>query len=214
MHTRETFIESALAGIAEGLRTCFADAQPARAMPCTTEAAQDELLDAEARARSIALMRVNHAGEVAAQALYNGQALFARNATTRRHLLAAADDEHDHLAWCIQRIAELGGSQSRLTPLWYAGSFAIGALAGVVGDERSLGFIEETEKQVEAHLEDHLQRLPENDRRSREILEQMSLDEAAHGAAAAARGAVPVPQPGRLLMQFGGAVLRQVAQIM
>jgi ubiquinone biosynthesis monooxygenase Coq7 len=171
-------------------------------------------MSADERENSIRLMRVNHAGEVTAQALYNGQALFARSAETLEHLLAAAEEEHDHLAWCAQRLEELGGKPSTLTPLWYAGGFLMGAVAGLSGDTRSLGFIEETEAQVGAHLADHMSRLPAKDARSREILEQMAADEARHGAAAAAEGALPVPDLGRRLMGLGGSILRQVAQVL
>ena len=166
-------------------------------------------------AASIRLMRVNHAGEVAAQALYNGQAVFARSAATQRHLLAAAEEEYDHLAWCAQRIAELGGTPSRIAPLWYAGSFRYrrcGLRSQVI--DVVFGFIEETESQVEAHLNDHLQKLPEADKRSQEILKQMSADEARHGAQAHAAGSEPVPEVGRRLMRLGGSILRQVAQVL
>jgi len=215
MPERESLLETALAGIAEGLRTCFADARPVRAMPADPAAdVADSELSREERERSIGLMRVNHAGEVAAQALYNGQALFARSSATLSHLVAAAEDEHDHLAWCAQRLEELGGAPSRLTPLWYAGGYLIGALAGLGGDQRSYGFIEETELQVEAHLEDHISRLPSRDSRSREILEQMAADEIRHGTAAAQRGAIEVPAVARRLMSLGGSILRQVAQVL
>jgi len=138
-------------------------------------------------------MRVNHAGEVAAQALYQGQALTAKDGAVTDALRHAADEEMDHLAWCEQRLTELDGRTSLLNPLWYAGSFAIGALAGVLGDRTSLGFITETEKQVESHLRDHLERLPAADQRSRAILEQMRHDEIQHGAAAASLGGEELP---------------------
>ena len=214
MQAPEILVEQLLASASEALRTCFAEATPRRPLPATTPVADDAALDGEACAHSVRLMRVNHAGEVAAQALYNGQAVFARSAQTREHLLDAAEEEYDHLAWCAQRLEELGGSPSRLTPLWYAGSFLVGAAAALAGDQRSLGFIEETESQVEAHLEDHLAKLPAKDQRSREILQQMSLDEARHGAEASARGAQPVPEAGRRFMQFGGSILRHFAQVL
>jgi ubiquinone biosynthesis monooxygenase Coq7 len=215
MSERESLLESALAGAAEGLRTCFAEPRPGRPIP--TKAPRGSLepqMSSAERGHSIALMRVNHAGEVAAQALYNGQALFARSTETLAHLLAAAEEEHDHLAWCAQRLDELGGKPSRLTPLWYAGGYVIGALAGLGGDERSHGFIEETEIQVEAHLADHLNKLPHCDIRSRAILEQMAADESRHGSEAAALGAVPVPDLARGLMNLGGSILRQLAQVL
>lgn len=210
----QILFERLVAGAAEGMRTCFSEAAPRRGNPADVHADDAAQLDAQTRARSIRLMRVNHAGEVAAQALYNGQAVFARTAQTQQHLLDAAEEEYDHLAWCAQRIEELGGKPSHLTPLWYAGSFVLGAAAALAGDRNSLGFIEETEAQVEAHIDDHLQRLPESDRRSREILQQMSVDEARHGAEAGALGADPVPEVGRRLMRFGGSILRQVAQVL
>jgi ubiquinone biosynthesis monooxygenase Coq7 len=214
MFRPDSLLERLLAGAAEGMRTCFAEAAPKRPSPAVSSAVDDAAMDADERRQSIRLMRVNHAGEVAAQALYNGQTLFARNVQTQQHLLDAAEEEYDHLAWCAQRIEELGGTPSRLTPVWYAGSFLIGAAAALAGDRRSFGFIEETEAQVEAHLEDHMSRLPEADRRSREILQQMSEDEARHGAEAAQRGAEAVPEIGRRLMRFGGSILRQVAQVL
>ncbi|HMB73077.1 MAG TPA: 2-polyprenyl-3-methyl-6-methoxy-1,4-benzoquinone monooxygenase [Gammaproteobacteria bacterium] len=214
MHKRETLLETALAGAGEALRTCFAEPRARRPLPAAEAGdAHGAELDAAAQRCSIRLMRVNHAGEVAAQALYNGQALFARAPETLEHLIAAAEEENDHLAWCAQRLAELGGSPSRLTPLWFAGSFCIGALAGMAGDRRSLGFISETETQVEAHLEDHLRRLPDADIRSRRILERMAAEESQHGAAATARGADAVPALGTRLMHLGGSILRQVAQV-
>jgi len=213
MRKRETLPDTAVAGAAEALRTCFAEPRAGRPAPHPAGDADQAALDAADTRRSIALMRVNHAGEVAAQALYNGQALFARSPRTREHLIAAAEEEHDHLAWCAQRLRELGGSPSRLTPLWFAGSYCIGVLAGLAGDGRSLGFIMETETQVEAHLEDHLHRLPSTDIRSREILERMAVEESQHGAAAQSRGAESVPEIGKRLMRLGGCILRQVAQV-
>jgi len=214
MHSPENMLDRLISGASEGLRTCFSAAAANRPCPADTPRDADAGLDTQARSTSIRLMRVNHAGEVAAQALYNGQALFARSPETQQHLLAAAEEEFDHLAWCSERISELGGSPSRLTPFWYAGSFVVGTIAALAGDARSLGFIEETEAQVEAHLDDHLGRLPEADERSREILRQMSADEARHGADAASRGAEPVPEFARHLMRLGGSVLRQVAQVL
>jgi ubiquinone biosynthesis monooxygenase Coq7 len=145
-------------------------------------------------------MRVNHAGEVAAQALYHGQALLARDPGTRDMLLRAAREEADHLAWCEQRIHELGGRTSVLNPLFYAGSFAIGALAAAVNDKLSLGFVSETERQVEQHLEDHLEKLPAADKSSRAVLESMKHDEVHHGAAARAAGGAELPEPVKAIM--------------
>jgi ubiquinone biosynthesis monooxygenase Coq7 len=164
-------------------------------------------LDDAARRHAAGLMRINHAGEVSAQALYHGQALTARNPQTRQHLLEAAREEQDHLRWCEERLKELGDQPSRLQPLWYAGSFAIGALAGAAGDRWSLGFVNETEKQVAEHLGEHLQQLPETDNRGRAILETMRKDEQRHGEQARDAGGEALPPPVRGLM-------RQVAKLM
>jgi ubiquinone biosynthesis monooxygenase Coq7 len=154
------------------------------------------------RSESVRLMRVNHAGEVAAQALYQGQALTARDAGVAAALHHAAAEENDHLAWCELRLRELQGRTSALNPLWYAGSFAIGALAGALGDGPSLGFVAETERQVEAHLRGHMQRLGSADPRSRAILEQMTHDEMRHGAHAASLGGEALPIPIRAAMRM------------
>jgi ubiquinone biosynthesis monooxygenase Coq7 len=158
------------------------------------------LSDADRR-HSAGLMRVNHVGEVCAQALYQAQSQFARSAATRQQFLLAGQEELDHLAWTAQRLDELGARPSLLNPLWYAGSYVMGAVAAKLGDASSLGFVVETERQVEAHLSSHLNLLPEQDVRSRAIVAQMRDDEIAHGAAAKAMGAKDVPAPVRLLMQ-------------
>jgi ubiquinone biosynthesis monooxygenase Coq7 len=145
-------------------------------------------------------MRVNHAGEVAAQALYHAQALFARDPEVREFMLNAAREETDHLAWCETRLRELGGRPSVLKPLWYAGSFGIGTLAALLGDRASLGFVAETERQVEGHLRGHLDRLPSADARSRAIVEAMRHDEAGHGHQAQSAGGARLPGPVRDLM--------------
>ncbi|MEW6169881.1 MAG: 2-polyprenyl-3-methyl-6-methoxy-1,4-benzoquinone monooxygenase [Pseudomonadota bacterium] len=171
-------------------------------------AATDAALDDASRRHVAGLMRVNHAGEVAAQALYHGQALVARREDTRRQLLAAAREEQDHLRWCEQRLHELGDTPSRLQPLWYAGSFAIGAVAGLAGDRWSLGFIDETERQVSEHLSEHLRRLPPEDARSRAILERMREDEERHGRDARAAGGRELPQPVKRLMRRVAGVMK------
>jgi ubiquinone biosynthesis monooxygenase Coq7 len=153
-------------------------------------------------------MRVNHAGEVAAQALYQGQALVARDPRVRDHLLSAAREEQDHLAWCEERLAELGEQPSRLQNLWYAGSFAIGATAGLAGDRLSLGFVEETEKQVSEHLDEHLRKLPRGDARSHAILKAMRNDEARHGREAREAGARSLPAAVRNLMRRAAQVMK------
>jgi ubiquinone biosynthesis monooxygenase Coq7 len=171
---------------------------------------ETELPRAE-RQRSARLMRVNHAGEVAAQALYQGQALTARLGDVRGRMERAAAEENDHLDWCAQRVGELGGHLSYVNPLWYVGSFAIGAAAGAIGDKWSLGFVAETEKQVVEHLDDHLQRLPQTDLKSRAVLEQMKLDEAHHGAGARAAGGAELPGPVRGLMRLTSSIMTGTA---
>jgi len=168
-------------------------------------------LDDAHRRRSAGLMRVNHTGEVCAQALYSGQAAVARDETTRRQLLAAAQEETDHLVWCADRLDALQSRPSLLNPLWYAGSFAIGAAAALVSDKVSLGFVVETERQVEAHLGEHLQKLPDTDERSRAVVVQMQADEARHGELARRAGGIELPQPIPALMKFASAVMKTVA---
>ncbi len=194
-------LEHLLVAADQALRSLFAPSQAARPFPspATSDLGASKLTDSEKR-QSAALMRVNHAGEVSAQALYHGQALFARDNANRDMLLRAAREEADHLAWCEQRIQELGGRTSVLNPLFYAGSFAIGALAAAVNDKVSLGFVSETERQVEKHLEDHLAKLPPADRNSRAVLESMKHDEIHHGEAARAAGGADLPEPVKALM--------------
>jgi len=192
----------------QGLRAVAADTPPQR--PSPADLVVDAPLTGDEREAAARLLRVNRAGEIAAQALYSAQALFARDAATADQLRRAASEEHDHLAWCTARLRELGGRPSRLDPIWYLGSSAVGALAGLAGDRVSLGFVAETERQVEAHLEDHLGRLPANDAKSRAILEAMAEDEQRHGSAAAAAGD-PIREPFRSFMHVGGEFLRRVA---
>jgi 3-demethoxyubiquinol 3-hydroxylase len=172
---------------------------------------EESALDDAERLESGRLMRVNHSGEIAAQALYQGQALTARDSAVAGAMRQAAAEEIDHLAWCEQRLQELNGRTSVLNPLWYAGSFAIGALAGTLGDRTSLGFLAETEKQVEAHLRDHQDRLPAADHRSRSIVDQMTHDEAAHGAKAASLGADQLPFALRWAMRLTARVMTRSA---
>ena len=169
-----------------------------------------ELHDAERR-HAAGLMRINHVGEVCAQGLYFGQAAVARDPETREHLLEAAQEETDHLAWCGDRLQELHSRPSLFNPLWYAGSYTLGALAGLRGDGWSLGFVVETEHQVEAHLEEHLQTLPEADLRSREILKVMKADEARHAEHAEQAGARLLPQPIPSLMAAVSQLMKAVA---
>jgi ubiquinone biosynthesis monooxygenase Coq7 len=192
-----------------GLRTLLAPAHSARAVPGAALAEPE--MTAPERQVAAALMRVNHSGEICAQALYQGQALTARNATARAALEKAAVEETDHLAWTAQRIEELGGRASVLNPLWYAGSFALGAAAGFLGDKWNLGFLAETERQVEGHLEGHLDRLPAQDEKSRAIVNEMKVDEARHARTAVDHGAAELPEPVKLAMKLGSRVMTRTA---
>jgi len=171
---------------------------------------ETRLAPGEAR-RSAALMRVNHVGEVCAQALYTAQALATRDPVLRAHFERASDEESDHLAWTAERLRELGDRPSLLNPLWYAGAFAFGLLAGRLGDRVSLGFVVETERQVEAHLQSHLDRLPPGDHASRAIVAQMKDDEAAHAALAQQAGAAALPAPAKTLMRAAAKVMTTTA---
>ena len=191
-----------------GLRTVFARPHAARLYPGTeAEAALNET----EREHAAILMRVNHVGEVCAQALYAGQSLTTKNEAVRAEFAQAAKEETDHLAWCEQRITELGGRKSLLNPLWFGGAFAMGAVAGLLGDKWNLGFLAETERQVEAHLDGHLQQLPETDAKSRAIVEQMKTDEARHAQTAVDHGGAPLPQPVKWAMQLAANVMRKTA---
>jgi ubiquinone biosynthesis monooxygenase Coq7 len=188
-----------------GLRTVFS-AAPARRPEPGAGLPEADLADAE-RDLGAALMRVNHTGEVCAQALYQGQLLTARDPGTRAVLSRAADEEMDHLAWTRSRIEALGGRTSVLDPLFYAGAFTLGALSGVAGDRWNLGFLAETERQVESHLEGHLERLPAADARSRAVLERMRDEEATHAETAIAQGGAELPAPVRLAMRLAAKVM-------
>ena len=200
---QETPIDNLLVSVDRALRSVFATPAAARPIPrpARSEGVGDQALSKADKRTAASLMRVNHAGEVAAQALYHGQAAFARRPEVRDMLLQAAREEADHLAWCDQRLRELDSRPSVLGPLWYAGSFAIGAAAAVVSDAVSLGFVSETERQVEGHIDSHLDKLPPEDARSRAVLEQMRSDEMAHGAAARAAGGVELPPPVQTAMR-------------
>jgi ubiquinone biosynthesis monooxygenase Coq7 len=173
--------------------------------------ARDEGLTEPERAHAAALMRVNHVGEVCAQALYEGQSLAARDPRTRASLAQAADEERDHLAWCAGRIDELGGRASLLNPLWYAGSFALGVAASTFGDRWNLAFLAETERQVEAHLNGHLAELAPHDRKTRMIVEAMREDEARHRETAVRLGAAELPLPIRAAMRAASKVMTTVS---
>ncbi len=182
--------------------------------PCPAPAGPGAALDPAQRRLSGALMRVNHVGEVCAQALYEAQALATKDPALRTHFTAAARDEADHLAWTQQRLEELGDRPSLLNPLWYAGAFCIGLAAGRASDRLSLGFVVETERQVEAHLAGHLQRLPEGDAASRAIVAQMQADETRHAHDAEQAGALPLPAPVRGLMRAAAKVMTTTAHYM
>ena len=199
-------LDRLLAEADTALRVLAAPAQAARPAP-NDEVAARPRLDGPQRVLSSRLMRINHSGEVAAQALYRGQALLARDPALRDELRRAAGEEHDHLAWCEQRLTALGGRLSRFNPLWYAGSFLLGAAASLAGDRVSLGFLAETERQVEGHITDHLARLPEADSASRAVLTRMRDEEAGHGSQAMERGGVPLPAPVRRAMWLSSRVM-------
>lgn len=202
-------IDRLIIGFDRALRTLFAPAHTARPVP------GDELpeasLNPEERRHTAALMRINHVGEVCAQALYQGQALVSRNDSIREALGEAARQEEEHLAWTERRIAELGGRKSLLNPLWYSGALGIGILAGKLGDDWNLGFLAETERQVEAHLAGHLERLSSEDRKSWFILEQMKRDEIEHADTALRLGARELPMPVKLAMKLTARVMTGTA---
>ena len=202
-------LDSLITEFDKGLRTVFAPAHAARPTPAAA-VAEAQLPDAERR-RAAALMRVNHCGEVCAQALYQGQALSSDNPATVAALAQAAREELDHLAWSEQRVAELGGRTSLLNPLWYAGSLAMGFCAGRLGDQWNLGFLAETEHQVEAHLEGHLTRLDERDARTRAVVSAMRDDEARHAATARELGAAELPAPVEQAMRAVAGVMTRVS---
>lgn len=198
-----------LADAQNALETIAGSPLAARPNPSTDQA--DMVLDDAERRHAAGLMRINHVGEVCAQALYVGQAAVARDPQTRAQLQAAAQEETDHLAWCADRLRELDSRPSLLNPVWYAGSYAIGLLAGLRGDGWNLGFVVETERQVEAHLDEHLETLPPADARSRAILTVMKADEARHAEDAEAAGARILPQPLPTLMAAASKVMKTVA---
>lgn len=189
----------------KGLRTLFSQAHSARPYPDAE--LHDAPLDAAEKKHAAALMRVNHTGEICAQALYQGQALTARDPQVQRRLELAAQEETEHLAWTAKRVHELGGHLSVLNPLWYSGSLAMGAVAGLLGDKWNLGFLAETERQVGEHLQSHLQELPTQDEKSRAIVQQMYVDETAHADMAVELGGAPLPGPVQFVMHLNGRVM-------
>lgn len=209
-YRRETLFDRLVSHFDPALRTLSGITSAARPYPA---AGQLETVTDKAEQREVCeLMRVNHAGEVSAQALYQGQALTARDPGTREAMNQAAREEADHLAWCATRLEELGGRPSLLNPFWYAGSFAMGAIAGLAGDRTSLGFLAETERQVVDHLESHLARLPNGDARTRAILRQMASDEANHRDMAVRAGGRRLPLPITRLMSFASRVMTRTAR--
>lgn len=198
-----------LSNLDQALRVVFAP-PPRGTAPSPAGDIDDIAFDEASRRHAAGLMRINHTGEVCAQALYAGQAAAARTDKVRLEMEEAAREEEDHLAWCAERLEELDSRPSLLNPLWYAGSFTIGAVAGLAGDEWSLGFVEATERQVEAHLDDHLDTLPPGDERSRAIVRQMKEDEARHADMAVAQGARSLPPPVQGLMAVTAGVMKAI----
>jgi len=205
-----TPLDRILIRIDEALRLSAGTA-PSASRPNPAADLPDLELEVATRQHVAGLMRVNHAGEICAQALYAGQAATARDPAVRESMQQAADEEIDHLSWCESRLDELSSRPSVLNPLWYAGSFAIGALAGLAGDKWSLGFMRETEIQVEAHLQQHIERLPAEDARSQAILDQMKTDEAEHARMAEEAGAIELPRPIRSAMAFTAGIMKTLA---
>ena len=203
------FSEQFITAFDAGLRTLFATAHSARPRPDAD--LEEPALDDASKHHAAALMRINHVGEVCAQALYSGQAITSKNPQLVKALQHAAAEETDHLAWCEARINELGGRKSLLNPLWYAGSFTLGAVAGALGDKWNLGFLVETENQVAAHLQNHLQQLSNADIKTRTIVNQMQQDEAAHASKANALGASELPAPIKAGMKIASKIMTKTA---
>jgi ubiquinone biosynthesis monooxygenase Coq7 len=208
-NARMSVIDRAISEFDRALRSLAGVGQAVRPSPAS-DIGETPLSDAE-RTHAAALMRVNHVGEICAQALYQGQALTARDEHTRRELEQAAREEQDHLAWSAERIAELDGRPSLLNPLWYAGAFAMGAAAGAFGDRWNLAFLAETERQVEEHLSGHLEKLPANDQRTRGVVAAMRSEEAKHRETALRLGAAELPAPVRLAMRAAARIMTTVA---
>ncbi len=203
-------LDKAIAVLDMGLRTVFSNAVASRPYPVSEMTSDSTLTDRE-RKHAAALMRVNHVGEVCAQALYSGQALVSRDPANVEALKQASHDEVDHLAWCEQRINELGGRKSLLNPLWFGASFGLGVAAGLLGDKWNLGFLAETEHQVSAHLQSHLQALPAQDHVSRTIVSQMKIDEQQHAKTAEQLGGAVLPAPVKRVMKLASTVMTRTA---
>ncbi|MFT5643356.1 MAG: ubiquinone biosynthesis monooxygenase Coq7 [Janthinobacterium sp.] len=208
-HRQHHPLDRLITGVDKALRVIAGVASAAR--PSPAHGAPDADMDSAEQRHSAGLMRVNHVGEVCAQALYNSQALFAKSDALRRQFEHAGRDEEDHLAWTAERLTQLGARPSLLNPLWYGGAYALGTAAAFLGDARSLGFVVETERQVEAHLASHLLKLPQQDAKSRAIVEQMRSDEAEHGAAAEQLGATATPALVKVVMTLMSKVMTGAA---
>jgi len=206
-----TFADRMALGMDQALRTVFGKPQVTERSNPSENITETETLSESEQKHIAGLMRINHVGEVCAQALYQGQAMTAKLDTVRESMQRAADEENDHLAWCEQRLDELHSHKSLLNPLWYAGSFGLGALAGLAGDKWSLGFVAETEHQVVAHLDEHLAQLPEQDERSRAILEQMKQDEGRHATVALDAGGAELPMPIKQAMKLTSKIMTSTA---
>ena len=202
-------IDQLLVTASHALETLFTE--PVAQRPYPGRSNDSETLTDSERSQAARYMRINHVGEICAQALYESQALTASSPDTVLQMQKSSREEQDHLAWCEQRIKELGGRKSILNPIWYGGAFAIGAVAGLAGDKWSLGFVAETEHQVVAHLEDHLGRLPEHDSRSKEVICQMQIDENAHKETAVENGAASLPKPVTSMMKLASKVMTKTA---
>lgn len=207
-----TLIDTLISSLDKGLRSTFSKPNAKRPSPASTHTDDPIADDPQLQATSAALMRVNHVGEVCAQALYQGQALTSRSRDVKEKMKHAADEEIDHLNWCYQRIEQLNGHTSYMNPLWYFGAFSIGIGAGLAGDKWSLGFLAETERQVVEHLENHLDRLPEKDTLSRAVVTQMAIDEAEHAQMAIDNGGVELPMTIKKLMRLSAKAMTSVSE--
>lgn len=202
-----SFSDHCIALVDNALQAIFPNSVPSQTRSNPSDNLPENFLNSAQKQQAAGLMRVNHAGEIAAQALYQGQALYARQDNIREHLQQAAAEEADHLAWCEQRLSELDSAPSMLNPIWYGASFTLGILAGLAGDHISLGFLAETEEQVTRHLHKHLHLLPTEDHKSRAIVKQMAIDENNHALEAYAHGGIVLPDVIRTLMQWGSKLL-------
>ncbi|NND00899.1 MAG: 2-polyprenyl-3-methyl-6-methoxy-1,4-benzoquinone monooxygenase [Gammaproteobacteria bacterium] len=205
-------VDQVFSSLDHGLRATFAKPNAKRASPASAYDTDPIAADPQLRLASAALMRVNHVGEVCAQALYQGQALTSQSAEVRDKMQKAADEEIDHLNWCFQRIEQLDGHTSYFNPIWYLGSFALGIGAGLAGDKWSLGFLAETERQVVEHLNSHLARLPQEDSVSRAVVSQMALEEARHAEMAVENGAAELPMPIKQAMRWAARLMTSVSE--